>query len=84
MKEENQLGRLIIKREGHFWNAYHVVSDKAEDSNLIGSICIGAVANNTEMRDAFKAMMTNIVFEAIKEITGTVPTMVKENHQPIH
>lgn len=83
MKEENQLGRLIIKREGHFWNAYHVVSDKTENSNLIGSICIGAVVNNAEMRDAFKAMMISVVSEAIKEITGTVPIM-KENHKPVH
>lgn len=64
------IGRLALRREGNWWNAYYAQQNTMEDAVLIGSIQIGAVIANTECKALFMVLMQGVVSEFIKEKTG--------------
>jgi len=65
--------RLAMREEGEFWNAYLAMQDTMKGSKLIGSICIGAVKKNLEVKVAFQAVMQQALADAIKDLTGKLP-----------
>ena len=65
--------RLALREEGSFWNAYLALSDTMENAKLIGSILISPVRNNQEIKDAFMAVMKQVLTDAIEDVTGEKP-----------
>lgn len=62
---KNGLGRLAMRREGKYWNAYWSPStDNLDDAYLIGSIMMVLVEENLELKATFMATMKK-AFEAI-------------------
>lgn len=66
--------RLALREEGAFWNAYLALPHTMDDAKLIGSIAIGAVRKNPEVKSAFMAVMQQVLADGIEEITGEQPT----------
>lgn len=69
-----QVGRLAMRVEGENWNAYYALPDTMKDPVFLGSIRMGAVADNPERKQAFMMMMRDIVSDIIEESTGHRPT----------
>ena len=70
---EQQIGRLAMRKEGDYWNAYYTLPNSMDGALLLGSISMGAVTNNPDRRQAFLVMMRDIVSDFIEEKTGTRP-----------
>lgn len=65
--------RLALREEGTVWNAYLAHADTMEGAKLIGSIAIGAVRTNPKIKDAFMAVMQQVLADAIETVTGEPP-----------
>jgi len=65
--------RLALREEGSFWNAYMALPDTMKDAKLIGSIMIAPVRNNPEIKNAFMAVMKQVLADAIEDVTGEMP-----------
>lgn len=65
--------RLALREEGGFWNAYLARIDTMVDARLIGSIAIGAVNKNPEVKEVFQALMQKVMADGIEELTGSPP-----------
>lgn len=68
-----QVGRLAMRREGQWWNAYYALPNSMADAILLGSVSMRFVETK-ERRDAFIAFMRDAVSDLIQEETGTRPT----------
>lgn len=65
--------RLALREEGPFWNAYMALPDTMKDAKLIGSIAMGAVRANPEIKDGFMKVMQQVLAHAIESVTGESP-----------
>jgi len=65
--------RLALRQEGDWWNAYLALADTMEGAKLIGTIKIGAVANDPKIKKDFMKLMQRVLANAIKDTTGTKP-----------
>jgi len=65
--------RLALREEGNFWNAYMALTDTMDGAKLIGSIVIGAVNKDLEIKNDFMDLMKRVLALAIKETTGETP-----------
>lgn len=70
-------GRLMLRAEGDWWNAYFGKS--TEDRIHIGSIRIAIVTKSPTAKQAFMECMSNVVAEAVREIYGENPEMHVSN-----
>lgn len=68
-----QVGRLAMRHEGKFWNAYYAEPDSMTDAILLGSVAMRFVETQ-ERRDAFMNFMREAVSDLIQETTGIRPT----------
>lgn len=82
MKTRKMPIRLALRHEGHFWNAYMAMTDSMENAKLIGSIAMGAVTKDVELRDRFKQLMMDVLQLAIVEVTGVEPDEWTEQPAP--
>jgi cytochrome c oxidase assembly factor CtaG len=64
--------RLALREEGEFWNAYLALPDTMVNAKLIGSIMMGPVRKNPEIKNAFMAVMQQILADAVNDVTGEV------------
>lgn len=55
-----KVGRLAMRHEGTFWNAYYAMPDTMDGAVLLGSIAMRFVADATR-RDRFMALMKEAV-----------------------
>lgn len=69
-----KVGRLALREEGKFWNAYYALPDSMEDAILLGSIAMRFVAGNQERKDTFMGLMRESVSDILEEQTGHRPT----------
>lgn len=69
-----KIGRLALRHEGNFWNAYYAVPDSMVDAVPLGGIAMRFVENNQERKDAFIALMREGVADILQEQTGVRPT----------
>lgn len=69
-----QIGRIAMRREGKNWNAYYALPSSMEEAIFLGSICMAAIKDNPERKQAFMQMMREIVSDIIEAKTGTRPT----------
>jgi hypothetical protein len=65
--------RLALRQEDAFWNAYLAHAGTMENAKLIGSIVMGAVQTNPEIKAAFMALMQQVVAHGIQGVTGKLP-----------
>jgi hypothetical protein len=72
-KQTVQIGRLAMRHEGKFWNAYYAMPSTMEDAIFLGSIAMRFV-EQPDRKDAFLAMMREAVSDIIEETTGTRPS----------
>jgi hypothetical protein len=73
MKTKKMAIRLAFREQGDFWNAYLALPDTLDGAELIGSIKMGPIRNSPEIRNAFMAVMKQILTEAIEDVTGVTP-----------
>jgi hypothetical protein len=66
----SQPGRLALRSEGEYWNAYYALPDTMDGAVLLGTIRITAVVDNPERKQAFMDLMRGIVTEFLEEMTG--------------
>lgn len=74
MSDTQQIGRLAMRHEGTWWNAYYALPGTMEGSFLLGSIQMRFV-QQTERRDAFLALMKEALADLMEERLGHRPDM---------
>lgn len=72
-KEPIKVGRLAMRHEGKFWNAYYAPPDSMVGALRIGGVQI-ALMRTPERRQQFMDCMREIVGDIIQEVTGHRPT----------
>jgi len=80
--EYTQIGRLAMRQESGYWNAYYAHKHHMKDAVLIGSIRMAAVMSNKERKKAFMDMMRDIVSDIIESETGVRPKWGSEMAAP--
>jgi hypothetical protein len=74
MEPSVKIGRLAMRHEGTFWNAYYALPDTMDDALPLGSIAVRFIAGNEERKTAFMSLMREAVSDLIEEQTGQRPT----------
>lgn len=69
-----KVGRLAMRHEGTWWNAYYAMPDTMEGAIHLGSIKIRFVEDNKERKDAFLEFMKQAVADIIKDELGVEAT----------
>jgi hypothetical protein len=82
--DEVPMGRLALRVEGENWNAYYALPDTMEGAIFLGSIRMGAVANNAARKRAFMDLMRDIVAEILQDVCGERPTWNEPERAPEH
>ena len=75
-----KVGRLAMRREGLWWNAYYALTDTMDGAIPLGSVSMRFVETQ-ERRDAFIGFMREAVSDLIEETSGVRPTW-PEGTQP--
>jgi hypothetical protein len=70
--KDQKIGRLAMRVDGTFWNAYYAMPDTLDGAILIGSIAMRFVENKAR-KNLFMALMKEAVSDLIEETTGTRP-----------
>ena len=73
MDELQQIGRLALRHEGNFWNAYYALVGSMDGALLLGSIAMAAVTNNPDRKEAFMDMMRGVVSDLLEQNVGVRP-----------
>ncbi len=68
-----QIGRLALRHEGNWWNAYYAKMDTMDGAVLLGTISM-AVVQNPKRKDAFMALMREAVADILEEVVGVRPS----------
>jgi hypothetical protein len=84
MSDKIEAGRLALRIEGEFWNAYFAASNTMENAFLLGSIRIAAVADNPERKQAFIKLMSDFTADVLEKIIGVRPDAMKVQTAPQH
>lgn len=83
LSDRVQIGRLALRVEGDWWNAYYALPDTMEGALHLGSIRLEAVADEKRKR-AFMDLMRGVVGSIIKDNVGIAPTWGGERRAPEH
>jgi hypothetical protein len=70
--KEQQIGRLAMRHEGEFWNAYYAEANTMEGALLLGSVRM-KIVENEERKMIFMNMMRDAVGDILKAVTGQSP-----------
>ena len=73
MSKDQKIGRLALRHEGNFWNAYYAMPGTMDGAVLLGSIAMRFVSDK-HRKDAFMAMMRDAVSDILEAQTGARPT----------
>ena len=73
-----------MRVEGNFWVAYYALSNTMDGAILLGSIAMKGVADNSERKATFMAMMKDMVADILEERTGRRPDWNGERQAPEH
>lgn len=75
--------RLAIRSEGNMVNAYIADANTMDDAQLIGAISRRVCGLDPAVFDAWKALMTRVLNDAIKDVFGREAEMI-ERPAPEH
>jgi hypothetical protein len=81
LKKMEQIGRLAMRREGAFWNAYYAMPDTMEGAILLGTIAMEFVEGHQDRKDIFMSLMKEAVTDIIEDKTGTRPEWPEPPHR---
>lgn len=73
MKSE-KIGRLAMRHEGTWWNAYYAMPDTMRGAILVAKIRFSAVEGKPERRDAFMAFAREAIGDMIEKKIGVRPS----------
>lgn len=76
-----KVGRLAMRHEGAFWNAYYAMPNTMEKAILLGSIAMRFIVDNQDRKITFMNLMRDAVSDILEEETGHRPTW-PEGAQP--
>ncbi|MBW4710708.1 hypothetical protein KX928_23205 [Roseobacter sp. YSTF-M11] len=76
--------RIAFREEGTMWNAYCAQPDTMKGAFLIGSIGMGVVRSNPEIKEAFMALMNAAFQTAVLQMTGATVERVDVQPAPAH
>ena len=79
-----QVGRLALRVEGDYWNAYYALPDTMEDSIHLGSIRMCFVGGHKKRKKFFMRLMQEACADIIEEATGERPTWNEPTPGPEH
>lgn len=79
-----QIGRLAMRHEGNFWNAYYALPETMNKALPLGSIAMKAIADHPERKRAFMDLMREFVADIIEEQCGGRPIMPGPSPAPEH
>ncbi len=66
-----KVGRLALRVEGEFWNAYYALEqDTMDGAILLGSIKMRFVEQSTVNKEAFVNLMRDVITSIIKDAIG--------------
>lgn len=71
--KKQPIGRLALRVEGEFWNAYYAPEHTMEGAILLGSICMSAVLQSDKLKEKFISLMQSVVGKAINDMLGQRP-----------
>ena len=76
LSKKQKLGRLMMRAEGVWWNAYF--GNESQDAIHLGSIRLSLVVGeeNRVAKDAFLKIFRDNVAKHIRNITGQCPDMI--------
>jgi hypothetical protein len=74
-------GRIALRVEGLFWNAYFAKPDTMEGALLLGSIRMSLVADNSRVKAHFMTTM-RMAIAAIHEEMGSEVVKWSQKHAP--
>jgi hypothetical protein len=77
-------GRLAFRREGNYWNAYYADLKTMDDAVMLGSICMAAVNNNPESKQAFMDLMKTALDDFFEASLGQRATWQDPQNAPPH
>jgi hypothetical protein len=78
-----KMGRLALRHEGNFWNAYYAMPDTMEGAILLGSIQLRFVMDEAR-KQLFMALMQEAVTDLIQDTLGQPPTWNSPVTAPPH
>jgi hypothetical protein len=61
MTKLHKVGRIALRREGIWWNAYWALPDTMDGAVLIGSIPMAVAETNLEVKEAYMELMRKVV-----------------------
>jgi len=80
-----QIGRLALREEGTYWNAYYAMPHTMEGAHLLGSIRMSLIMTNDGLKEQFMALMQHAVGDVLKEIShGNVVEWGDREKAPEH
>ena len=79
-----QVGRLALREEGEFWNAYYAQTGTMHDAILLGSVRMSFIVGHQERKDAFMDLMREAVGDLIEQATGIRPVWGGPEKAPEH
>lgn len=74
MVDLQKIGRLALRHEGTWWNAYYAMPDTMQGAILVAKIRFTAVAGKPERKTAFIALAREAIADIIEEKTGFRPS----------
>jgi hypothetical protein len=82
-RKEQQIGRLALRHEGEWWNAYYAMPNTMNDAILLGSIRMAAVPDERRKK-SFMDLMRTVVSDIIEQKAGIRPSWGGEHRAPEH
>jgi hypothetical protein len=82
VSKEVQIGRLAMREEGGFWVAYYAHNQTMELAQELGRISMAVIVERPERKDAFLALMREVVGDLLEGILGARPTWKEPRPAP--
>ena len=79
---ETPVGRLAMRVEGEWWNAYFAKADTMEGALLLASIRMRFVDGNRERKDMFLDLMREAMADMLQEVFHHRPTWNEPEDAP--
>lgn len=79
-----KVGRLAMRAEGQWWNAYYALPDTMNGALHLGSIRLTAVQANENLKLRFMATMRELVDDVIADKAGMRPSWGGPETAPAH
>lgn len=81
---EKEIGRLALRQEGEYWNAYYALMETMDGAILLGSIKMSLVTENGARQLLFMGMMQEVVAEIVQRATGSEVDFLEPQTAPQH